>query len=282
MSNFPFFFIGIGNILSKSVQSFVLLSIKRPMSISLSVVIITYNEEAKIARCLDSIIPIADEVIVLDSFSTDNTKQICQQYDVKFYEHTFDGHIEQKNRALTLTSNDYVLSLDADEALDDIARQEVLAIKTNWQFNGYYFKRLNNYCGQWIKHSGWYPDWKLRLFEKNKAEWKGRNPHDRLDLKAGASSKNLKGNILHYTIDSIEQHLAQIDYFSSVASKALFDQGKKYSLLKKYSSMLAIFFRCYLIKLGFLDGKNGLLIAKNSAYSKYLKYKKLELLHKSK
>ncbi|PIQ15560.1 MAG: glycosyl transferase, partial [Flavobacteriales bacterium CG18_big_fil_WC_8_21_14_2_50_32_9] len=124
----------------------------------LSVVIITYNEQRNIARCLDSVLPVADEIIVVDSFSTDDTEKICSQYNVKFLQHPFKGHIEQKNYALAQAQFDYVLSLDADEALSETLLQEIKNIKTHCEKDAYSFNRLTNFCGQWIKHCGWYPD----------------------------------------------------------------------------------------------------------------------------
>ena len=128
----------------------------------LSVVIITFNEEKNIARCLDSIESIADDIIVVDSFSTDQTKQICSQFNVRFIQHEFEGHIEQKNWALQQAKYPHVLSLDADEALTEPLQTLVRSIKENWTADGYTMNRLTNYCGQWIKHCGWYPDRKLR------------------------------------------------------------------------------------------------------------------------
>lgn len=125
--------------------------------IKLSVVIITYNEEKNIARCLQSVAAVADEVIVLDSYSSDNTEDICKTFGVQFYQHSFDGHIEQKNRAITYATSPYILSLDADEALDESLIQSIKDVKANWTHDGYKMNRLTNYCGKWIKHCGWYP-----------------------------------------------------------------------------------------------------------------------------
>ena len=133
--------------------------------VSLSAVIITYNEEKNIERCLLSLKGVVDEIVVVDSFSQDRTEAICAQYGVKFIQHAFEGHIQQKNWAITQASSPYVLSLDADEALSDELRQSILEAKNNWTAQGYFFNRLNNYCGQWIRHSGWYPDRKLRLWD---------------------------------------------------------------------------------------------------------------------
>lgn len=251
------------------------------MKIELSVVIITFNEEKNIARCLLSVKDIADDIVVVDSFSTDKTKEICLQYGARFIEHTFNGHIEQKNWAITQAKFPYILSLDADEALDDVLKQEIAAIKNNWEFDGYKMNRLTNYCGQWIKHCGWYPDTKLRLWDSRKGRWKGVNPHDRYELNENASIKHLKGNILHYSYYTIEEHYKQLEYFSSISAKAMHELQKKSSLLHLLFKPLAKFIKAYIIKRGFLDGKNGFTISKLMAYETFLKYKKLLQIQKS-
>lgn len=141
--------------------------------IKLSAVIITYNEEDNIERCLESLEKTADEILVVDSFSSDRTAEICKSKGVEFIQHSFEGHIEQKNYALSRASNDYVLSLDADEALSDKLIQSIRAAKQNWSTNGYSVNRLTNYCGKWIRHCGWYPDKKIRLWDKRKGTWGG-------------------------------------------------------------------------------------------------------------
>ena len=138
--------------------------------IQLSVVIITYNEERNIARCLDSIKEIADEIIVVDSYSIDKTVEICKSYSAKVFQHKFEGHIQQKNYALEKTSFYFALSLDADEVLSDELRKSIASVKSDWKYDGYEMNRLTNYCGAWIRHGGWYPDRKIRLFDKRKGK----------------------------------------------------------------------------------------------------------------
>ncbi|MTI29248.1 glycosyltransferase family 2 protein, partial [Cytophagales bacterium RKSG123] len=149
----------------------------------ISAVIITYNEEKNIQRCLESLKGVVDEIVVVDSLSTDNTKKICEKFDVHFIENPFEGHIEQKNYAMGCARNDYVLSLDADEALSPKLKESILKVKENWTADFYSFNRLNNYCGQWIRHSGWYPDKKIRLWDRRKGKWGGKNPHDNVVMK---------------------------------------------------------------------------------------------------
>lgn len=251
--------------------------------IKLSVVIITYNEEKNIERCLLSVKEIADEIVVLDSFSKDKTREICEKHGVKFFEHAFDGHIQQKNRAITYASNEHVLSLDADEALDPTLINSIKEVKKNFIKDGYYMNRLTNYCGHWVKHCGWYPDTKLRLWDRRKGEWRGINPHDKYELFDGhKNTTNLKGDILHYSYYSLEDHYKQVEYFTNIASKAYFEKGKSAPAYKLFVNPIAKFVDHYLLHLGFLDGKAGFLISKISAYATYLKYKKLRELQSAK
>lgn len=245
-----------------------------------SVVIITYNEEKNIARCLDSVKEIADEVVVLDSFSTDNTQAICESRGARFFQHAFDGHIQQKNRAITYASHPHILSLDADEALDDVLKGAIAEVKQNWTHDGYYMNRLTNYCGHWVRHCNWYPDAKLRLWDSRKGAWTGMNPHDKYELFGGdKNTKHLKGDILHYSYSSVADHYRQVEYFTNIASKAYFEKGKKAPVYKLILNPIAKFIDHYILHAGFLDGKAGFLISRISAYATYLKYKKLRNLY---
>lgn len=248
----------------------------------LSVVIITYNEERNIGRCLDSVKSIADDIVVLDSFSTDKTEEICKAKGARFFQHPFDGHIEQKNRAITHAKFPLVLSLDADESPDEVLRAEIQKVKSGKQCDGYTMNRLTNYCGQWIKHCGWYPDTKLRLWDSNKGSWTGMNPHDRYELRdRNAKVKHLEGNILHYSYYSVDEHYAQADKFSTIAAKAAFTQGKKSNSVLAAIKCGAKFIRNYIVNAGFLDGKNGYIICRISAWETWRKYIKLRDLWKS-
>ncbi len=247
--------------------------------IRLSVVIISYNEEKNIERCLKSVLPVADEIVVLDSFSNDATEEICRRYNVNFLQHRFDGHIQQKNRAVSLAAFDHVLSLDSDEALDAELTNSILEIKKNFTQQGYYMNRLTNYCGHWVKHCGWYPDRKLRLWDRRKGQWTGTNPHDKYELFEGdGQTGSLKGNILHYSYYTVEDHYKQVNYFTDIASKAYFEKGKRAVIFNLVANPLAKFVDHYFLKLGFLDGRAGFLISKISAYATWLKYKKLRNL----
>lgn len=251
------------------------------MKIKLSVVIITFNEEKNIERCLNSISDIADEIIILDSLSTDNTKEICKNHNVKFYEQNFIGHIEQKNAAVKLSSNDYVLSLDADEVISEELKKSIKKIKNNCIADAYSFNRLNNYCGKWIKHSGWYPDKKIRLWNKTKGKWGGINPHDKVIMSSDCNVVFLKGDLLHYSYSSINQHIKQINSFTDIGANEAFKNHKKSNILISLFKSSWTFRRMYIFKLGFLDGYYGFIIATLSSYASFIKYIKLGELNKN-
>lgn len=252
------------------------------MQVSLSVVVITFNEERNIERCIQSVLDVADEILVVDSFSTDQTKSICEKYNVRFLTNAFEGHIQQKNWAKNQAKFDYILSLDADEALDEELKASVMAAKANWQFDAYKMNRLTNYCGKWIHHSGWYPDTKVRLFDRRKGVWGGNNPHDKYLPNKGTPVKQLKGDILHYSYYTREEHLQQIDKFSTIGAKTLYENGKRSNVIKILIKPLARFIKGYFIKLGFLDGAAGFTISRLSAYANYLKYVKLKKIQRAK
>jgi glycosyltransferase involved in cell wall biosynthesis len=251
-------------------------------SVRLSVVIITKNEEKNIERCLLSVQDIADEIVVVDSYSTDQTESICKKYHVLFIKHPFEGHIQQKNFALTKTLFPHVLSLDADECLSEKLKEEIKAIKIDFQYDGYMINRLTNYCGKWIRHSGWYPDKKLRLFNKEKGQWTGDNPHDRFELQPSASLSRIRADILHYSFYTIDQHLDTIKSFSGIAAQTKFEKGQKAGYAKLLLRPAWKFFRNYFIKGGFLDGFYGLVVCSLSSYATFLRYAKLKQMIKTK
>ncbi len=248
------------------------------MNIKLSVVIISFNEERDIERCLKSVVPVADEIVVVDSYSKDRTEEICRKYDVKFVQHSFEGHIEQKNWAITQASHPHVLSLDSDEALDETLIQSILAAKADWQGDGYTMNRLTNYCGEWIRHCGWYPDRKLRLWDSRKGRWAGINPHDCYEMQPESVTTHLRGDILHYSYYSISEHIQQTNYFTDLSAKAYLAKGKKGYLIKIFFNPIISFIKSYVLKLGFLDGYYGFVISVLAGQSTFLKYIKLRQL----
>ncbi|MCB0395927.1 MAG: glycosyltransferase family 2 protein [Flavobacteriales bacterium] len=246
----------------------------------ISAAIITFNEERNIGRCIDSLQGVADEIIVVDSYSTDDTEAICKERGVTFVQHKFEGHIEQKNYAVTQTNYEYILSLDADEALSDTLKASILHEKNTMQQDVYAMNRLTNYCGQWIKHGGWYPDTKIRLFKKGSGTWGGVNPHDKILVQPGSHMGKLKGDLLHFSFYTVAQHKEQARKFASIAAHAMHKQGRKAGWWSIFIHPPAKFIRNYFLKAGFLDGYNGLRICLISSLTTYRKYKMLYALSK--
>jgi glycosyltransferase involved in cell wall biosynthesis len=247
----------------------------------ISVVIICLNEEKNIGRCIDSVKDIADEIIILDSHSTDQTVNIAEKKGAVVVREDFKGYIQQKNKAIELASHNYILSLDADEALDPVLTASISKVKQKFTSHAYRMNRFSNYCGKFIKHGSWYPDAKVRLFDKRVARWGGTNPHDKIVLAEDTAVKHLKGNILHYSYHSISEHVSQNNKFSSVAAESLFANGKRTNLFKVFVNPFWAFLQSYLIRAGFLDGLYGLVIAVMIANLTFLKHIKLYLLQQS-
>jgi glycosyltransferase involved in cell wall biosynthesis len=257
------------------------------MSHQLSAAIITFNEAHRLHRALDSLIGVADEVVIIDSHSTDGTIDLIEKYksklNIKVQQRPFPGHIEQKNFAIDQCSNDYILSLDGDEALNEDMKKEVIRFKeSNNSAHGVFFRRLTNYNGFWVRHCGWYPDWKLRLFHKDHARWTGKNPHDIIKMNQGSKIEKYNGEILHYSYLSVSDHVIQTNKFTTIAAKAAFEDGKRCSAFAPFIRGIFKFLRDYFIKLGFLDGRNGLTICTINALYVFLKYTKIHELQKGK
>lgn len=236
----------------------------------LSAVIITLNEERNIGRCLQSVQGVADDVVVVDSMSTDKTAEICAEYGVNFITRKWEGYSTTKNFANAQAKYDWILSLDADEALSDELKASIIEAKKG-EMKTYRFSRLTNYCGQWIKHGGWYPDYKLRIFDRRKAQWEG-SIHENLVLQGSTPVETLKGDLLHYSFYTIDGHIAQADKFARLKAQQMYDKGKGFSPLKAAFAPAWKFFQQYFLKLGFLDGYYGLVIAKISAQSVGMRY----------
>lgn len=250
--------------------------------IKLSVAIMTFNEERNIGRCLDSIKGIADEIIVVDSFSTDKTEEICKSYGVIFIKNEFKGYIEQRDFLCRQASSPYILTLDADEALSIELRLSIIEAKENWVYDTYTMNRLSNYCGKWVKYGSWYPDIKLRLLDYRSGEWAGFNPHDEFKLIDGATKAYLKGDLYHYSFQNKEEHLIQNMRFAEIGSQTYFKMGRKAPIIKILISPVLRFIRDYILKVGFVDGAVGYQIARISAIGVFWKYRHLRRLIKSK
>ena len=250
--------------------------------IKLSVVVITFNEERNIARCLESVKDIADEIIVVDSYSKDNTAAIARKHNAKVIENTFIGYGEQKNLATALSSNDWVLSLDADEAISAELKDNILKVKNGPTFNVYEMPRLNNYCGQWIKYCGWYPDKKPRLYNRTIGRWEEKKVHEYWRSDSPQPIGQLKGDLLHYSFSSVNDHLTKIEKYSELSAREAVEKGKDATLAKIYFSPLWHFVSEYFIKMGFLDGFYGFVICRLSAYAAFSKSTKIRMYNRQK
>jgi glycosyltransferase involved in cell wall biosynthesis len=233
--------------------------------IKISAVVITYNEEKNIGRCIDSLKPVADEIIVVDCFSKDNTKRICFEKGVNFYEHEFLGFAHQKNYAAKLAKDEY-LSLELT--------QSILEVKNNCEHEGFVMNRLSSYEGEWIKTCGWYPDSKLRFWKNYTGYWKGEGIHEWVELKKNSTTYHLNGDLLHHAYDSITQFLEKIQRYSDIY--AMEHRYKAHSSAFKvlYKTTYA-FIKSFLIKRGIADGYKGLLISVCNANFVFYKYSKL-------
>jgi len=247
---------------------------------SLSVVIITLNEEKNIKRCIESVITVADEVIVIDSFSSDSTVEIALSLGARVKQSAFDGYINQKNKAINEASNHYVLLLDADEFLSDELAASILKEKENFAHKAYTMKRCNIFRGSYIRHGLWYPDRKLRLFDKRLGHCGGLNPHDVIVMKEITEVKLLKGDMFHHTFENIETYRKRNNEVSAVIAQSMFDAGIRKSKSKIILSPLWSFINGYFLRLGFLEGYNGFMIAVLTTQQSFLKYHKLRQLQR--
>jgi glycosyltransferase involved in cell wall biosynthesis len=238
----------------------------------LSVIIITKNEEYHIAKCLESV-KWVDEIIVLDSGSADKTVSICRQFTPNVFETDWQGFGVQKQRALNKATGDWVLSIDADETISPELRAEIEnAIKQN-QHDAFLLPRLSSYCGKLIKHGGWYPDYILRLFRRDLGRFSDAIVHE-IVIVNGKMGK-LNSPILHDSYKDLAEVLRKMDSYSTLGAKLLFEKGVKSSISKSVLKGLWTFFRAYILRLGFLDGSNGLMLAIYSGETTYYKYLKL-------
>jgi glycosyltransferase involved in cell wall biosynthesis len=250
------------------------------MASKLTATIITLNEERNIGRCIDALLPIADEIIVLDSFSSDRTVEICLEKGVRVEQKEWMGYAASKNYLNSLASNDYIFSVDADEAPDEQLQQAILEEKEKGFEVIYAVNRLTNYCGKWIYYSGWYPDVKTRIFPNSLSKWEGEFVHETLSIKGNPSPKLLVGNLLHYSYYSFEDHRKRADKYSLLTAQKMYAAGKRASFMKPILSAIGRFISMYIIKLGFLDGKMGFKIAWISAQSNRVKYNELKRLNR--
>ena len=234
---------------------------------------ITKNEEDRLGPCLESA-AFADEIVVVDSGSTDRTREIAGEHGARVTEQEFLGHVEQKNHAVSLAATDWVLCLDADERVTPELRDAIERSLASPDLPAAFsMARRTFYLGRWIDHGGWYPDRKVRLFDRTKARWGGVNPHDRVEV--DGETRALDGDIEHYSYRSISDHLKQIDFFTTIAAKEKAAAGLRPRLWRLLLHPIGKVLRMYVVKLGFLDGRAGFIVAVLGGYYVFLKYAKL-------
>ncbi len=244
-----------------------------------SAVIITHNEERRLEPALQSVAGLALEIVVVDSFSTDGTVKLAKKYTGLVFERAWTNFADQKNFANGRASCPWILSLDADERVSPELREELSELKrTDPECAGFSIPRRVFYLGRWIRHSGWYPDRKLRLFRKDKARWEGEYVHEKLVV-AGRVEK-LHGAIHHFTYRNISDHLARINKFSDLGAHKLYARKKKACWYHFVFLPGFRFFRAYVLKLGFLDGFPGLVISTLTGYAVFARYAKLREIWK--
>jgi glycosyltransferase involved in cell wall biosynthesis len=270
-----------GESFGSGLKTITIHAIRLPLNISrrmkLSVVIITKNEAANIEACLASV-AFADERIIVDSGSTDGTIELARQAGATVIETTdWPGFGPQKNRALDAATGEWIFSIDADERVTAELQEEIVKVLGNPVYAAFEVPRLSSFCGRFIRHSGWYPDYIVRLFRKDSARFSDHLVHERVLVHAGTAGK-LKHPLIHYSYDNDSTFLRKLDQYSTLGAQQAFARGKRSSLGKALMHGFAAFMRSYVFKRGFLDGQAGIMVAIASAQHSYHKYFKLMLL----
>ena len=238
----------------------------------ISATIITYNEERNIPRAIESL-RCADEIIVVDSGSSDRTVEIAEKLGARVVESAWPGYANQKNLAAERAAHDWILSLDADESLSEALEAEIWRLKKiGPQFDAYTMPRMAQYLGRWIRHSGWYPDRKVRLYHRRKATWVGAYVHESVTVNGAVG--HLESNLLHFTCESLSEHLRTMDRYTTLAAEQLLASREKVTWSRLLFQPPWAFFHTYIVQLGFLDGMEGLAIANMAALYNFLKYAK--------
>lgn len=242
------------------------------MSMKISAAIITYNEERNIARAIESL-RCCDEIVVIDSGSNDRTVELARNHGARVVETHWRGFADQKNFASQTCEHDWVLSIDADEALSETLEGEIWQLKKiGPQHDSYTMPRMAQYLGKWILHSGWYPDRKVRLFDRRKAKWVGEYVHESVVVSGAVG--HLKSDLLHYTCSSLSEHLKTMDRYTTLAAEQIVDQKKPVKWRHLSIDPGWTFFKSYVVQRGFLDGMEGLAIAYMAGIYTFLKYAK--------
>ncbi|MDF1544624.1 MAG: glycosyltransferase family 2 protein [bacterium] len=243
---------------------------------TLSVVVITKNEEKNIRRCLDSV-KWADEIVVVDSQSTDRTLEFAREYGAKIYSPVWRGFGPAKRSGVDKATSEWVLSLDADEELSaELAEQIQTIVRSNSDTAGYYVRRKTQFLGRWILHCGWYPDYILRLFRKSAGNVNNAEIHEKVVVKG--EIERLSGEILHYSYPDLEHYFRKSNQYTSLGAQQAFDAGRKSGLFALVIKPPVSFITHYLLRGGFLDGIEGFVLSVLSASAVFVKYAKLREL----
>lgn len=238
-----------------------------------SAYVITFNEEDNIRDCLESI-TWADEIVVVDSFSTDKTVQICRAYTDRVFQREWPGFLDQKNFALEHTTNTWVLNIDADERVSPALRDEIIEeLKRDDAVDGYYIPRHTYYLGRWINHGGWYPNYQLRLFRRDKGRWAGEQLHEKVAVKG--KTKTLRNDLLHFAYRSLSDQLKTIDQFSRASAEIMGEKGIRGTPFHLLVRPPIKFLETYIYKQGFRDGIPGLINAIAFSFYVFMKYAKV-------
>jgi len=254
----------------------------RKMREKISACVITFNEESRIQRCLESL-TWCDEIVIMDSFSTDHTIEICRKYTDKVYQHEWLGYVGQRNLIREKANYPWVLFMDSDEEVSPGLKQEILTELeySSGEYVGYKFPRQVYYIGKWISHGEWYPDLKIRLFKKEYGRTEGQEPHDHVIVNGPV--KRLSNPIWHYTHNDIHDHVDTLNRFSSITAQQRFAGESSFSWSDLILRPLGRFIKGYFLKGGIMDGSHGFVIAVLNSFGAYIKYAKLwELSQKQK
>ena len=247
--------------------------------LNISALVLTYNEESNIKRCLSSL-SFCKEIVIVDSGSADRTLEIAAGFTDKIIHHEMEGFGAQRNLGIDSASNDWILWLDADEEISEELRKNISSIQDNPEIAGYYLNRQTQYLGKWIKHSGWYPQYVLRLFNRKFGRCREVPVHESISLQG--KTAYLKGDILHYAYRDLAHHISKINHYTTLIAKQKYEKGKRFNPYKLLFAPPAEFMKKYILKYGFLDGASGFAIAVTSAYYNFLKELKLYELTKTK
>ncbi len=252
------------------------------MKALLSACIVAMDEEDRIGECLASV-SFCDEIVVIDSHSSDRTREIARAHGARVIERDWPGHVAQKEFAIRAAAHDWVLCVDADERVSSPLRTEIEALRAQGfpGAAGWRFPRLVNYLGTWVRHGTWYPDLQLRLFDRRRGRWGGHDPHDRVVLDPAARVGRLRGDLLHFPYRSFADHLRTIDQYTTLMAEGMLRRGRRSGPGDLFIRPWVRFARFYVLKRGFLLGRKGLILALLAAHYVRLKYMKLLLLERN-